>query len=57
MRVDPKDVGEKQHVDPQRILEVVTNWNVTLSDAEQEHMKACPECVSLFIRFMDERAP
>jgi hypothetical protein len=57
MRVHPKDVGEKQHVEPQRILEVVTNWNATLNETEREHVKACPECVSLFIRFMDERTP
>ena len=56
MRVDPKDVGEKQHVEPQRILEVVTNWTATLTETEQEHMNACPECVALFIRFMDEQS-
>jgi hypothetical protein len=47
-----KEVSE--HVDPQRILEIVTSWKATLNEAERQHMKACPECVALFVRFMDE---
>ena len=56
MSASPEDLSEKQHVDPQRILEIVTSWKATLNEAERQHMKACPECVALFVQFMDEKA-
>ena len=56
MSAPSKEASEKQHVEPQRILEIVTSWKATLNEAERQHMKACPECVALFVQFMDEKA-
>jgi hypothetical protein len=56
MAASSREVDEKQHVEPQRILEIVTNWKATLNEAERRHMKDCPECTALFVRFMDEQS-
>jgi hypothetical protein len=56
MSAPSKEASEKQHVEPQRILEIVTSWKATLNEAERQHMNVCGECVALFVRFMDEQS-
>lgn len=55
MSAPSNEAGERHHLEPQRILEIVTNWKATMNEAEREHMKACPECVALFVRIVDEQ--
>jgi len=48
---DPQDA----HVPVERMREVVTKFDVFLTDAEQEHLSHCLECLQTFSALVHDR--